>query len=81
MAAGAIGDVEESVSATLRFPNERLAAFSASFGATKVSEYRLVGTKGELAVDPASFHFFDVQSGESLLADAGRQAAHEETLP
>ena len=53
MAAGAIGDVEESVSATLRFPNERLAAFSASFGATKVSEYRLVGTKGELAVDPA----------------------------
>jgi predicted dehydrogenase len=53
MAAGAIGDVEESVSATLRFPNERLAAFTASFGATKVSEYRLVGTKGELAVDPA----------------------------
>ena len=35
----------------------------------------------QLAVDPASFHFFDVQSGESLLADAGRQAAHEETLP
>jgi glucose-fructose oxidoreductase len=53
LAAGAIGDVEESVSALLRFPNERLASFTASFGATKVSEYRLVGTKGELAVDPA----------------------------
>jgi glucose-fructose oxidoreductase len=53
VAAGAIGDVEESVSAVLRFPNERLAAFTCSFGATKVSEYRLVGTKGELAVDPA----------------------------
>jgi glucose-fructose oxidoreductase len=52
-AAGAIGDVEESVSAVLRFPNERLAAFTCSFGATKVSEYRLVGTKGELSVDPA----------------------------
>ena len=52
-AAGAIGDVEESVSAILRFSNERLAAFTCSFGATKVSEYRLVGTKGELAVDPA----------------------------
>jgi glucose-fructose oxidoreductase len=52
-AAGAIGDVEESVSALLRFPNERLASFTASFGAGKVSEYRLVGTKGELAVDPA----------------------------
>src|SRR2546421_8824011 len=35
----------------------------------------------QLAADPASFHFFDVQGGESLLADAGRQAAHEETLP
>jgi glucose-fructose oxidoreductase len=52
-AAGVIGDVEESVSAVLRFPNERLASFTASFGASKVSEYRLVGTKGELAVDPA----------------------------
>jgi glucose-fructose oxidoreductase len=52
VAAGALGDVEESVSAVLRFPNERLASFTASFGAAKVSEYRLVGTKGELAVDP-----------------------------
>jgi multiple sugar transport system ATP-binding protein len=35
-----------------------------------------------LAVDPAKFHFFDVRTGESLLlADAGRQAAHEEALP
>ena len=39
-----------------------------------------IGAPLQLAVDPASFHFFDVQSGESLLADAGRQAAHEETL-
>ena len=51
--AGVIGDVEESVSCMLRFPNERLATFTASFGATKVSEYRLVGTKGDLAVEPA----------------------------
>ncbi|HET7671687.1 MAG TPA: Gfo/Idh/MocA family oxidoreductase [Burkholderiales bacterium] len=51
--AGVLGDVEESVSCTLRFPNERLATFTASFGATKVSEYRLVGTKGDLAVEPA----------------------------
>jgi predicted dehydrogenase len=53
IAAGAIGEVEESVSAMLRFPNERIAAFTCSFGATKVSAYRLVGTKGDLAVDPA----------------------------
>src|SRR4051812_20344722 len=52
-AAGAIGDVEESVSAILRFPNERLASFTCSFGAGKVSEYRLVGTKGDLVLEPA----------------------------
>jgi multiple sugar transport system ATP-binding protein len=40
-----------------------------------------VGTPLELAVNPASFHFFDVRTGESLLlADAGREPAHEEAL-
>ena len=46
-----------------------------------------VGGSLELVVDPSGFHFFDARSGESLLApagslaDAGRQAAHEEALP
>jgi multiple sugar transport system ATP-binding protein len=40
-----------------------------------------VGRPLELVVDPARFHFFDAESGRSLLlADAGRQAAHEEAL-
>jgi multiple sugar transport system ATP-binding protein len=40
-----------------------------------------VGALLELAVNPASFHFFDVRTGESLLlADAGREPAHEEAL-
>ncbi len=51
--AGTLDEVEESVSATLRFPGERLATFTASFGTPKVSEYRLAGTKGDLAVEPA----------------------------
>jgi predicted dehydrogenase len=51
--SGSIGEVEESVSCILRFPNERIAAFSCSFGAADVSEYRVVGTKGDLAVEPA----------------------------
>lgn len=51
--AGSIGEVEESVSAVLRFPNERIAAFTCSFGAADVSEYRLVGTRGDLALEPA----------------------------
>jgi len=40
------------------------------------------GQSLELAVNPAKFHFFDVGTGESLLlADTGRQTAHEEALP
>ena len=53
MAAGTIGDVEESLSALLRFPGERLASFTCSFGAADVSEYRVVGTKGDLVLEPA----------------------------
>lgn len=46
-------DIEETVTATLRFPGERLASFTCSFGAADVSSYRIVGTKGDLALDPA----------------------------
>jgi glucose-fructose oxidoreductase len=52
-AAGTIGEVEETIAAVLRFPGERLAAFTCSFGAADVSEYRVVGTKGDLALEPA----------------------------
>src|SRR4051812_13340287 len=53
IAAGALGDVEESVAALLRFPGDRLASFVCSFGSADVSEYRVVGTKGDLTVEPA----------------------------
>ena len=45
---------EETTSAILRFPGrERLAAFTCSFGAADVSHYRVVGSKGQLVMDPA----------------------------
>lgn len=46
-------EVEEMVSATLRFPNERLATFICSFGAAPVATYHIVGTKGDLRLDQA----------------------------
>lgn len=46
-------DVPEGVAVTLRFPGQRLATFYCSFGATKVSEYRIIGTEGILTMDPA----------------------------
>ena len=45
---------EETTSAILRFPGrERLASFTCSFSAADVSNYRVVGTKGDLVMDPA----------------------------
>lgn len=46
-------EVDEMSSALLRFPGQRLAQLSVSFGAASVSEYRIVGTKGELRCEPA----------------------------
>jgi predicted dehydrogenase len=47
------GGVEEMASCILRFPDERLAAFTCSFGAADVSSYRVIGTSGDLRVEPA----------------------------
>ncbi len=46
-------EVDEMTGALLRFPQERVATFTASFGAADVSAYEVVGTKGHLRVDPA----------------------------
>lgn len=45
--------VEEMVSVTMRFPEERLATFTCSFGAAQVGRFSLFGTKGSLQADPA----------------------------
>ncbi len=46
-------EVEEMTSVILRFPNERLATFTCSFGGAKVSNYQVVGTQGDLFVESA----------------------------
>lgn len=44
--------IDASVAATLRFPSGGLAQFVASFGAAGVDNYRVVGTAGDLELDP-----------------------------
>jgi predicted dehydrogenase len=46
-------DIDESTAAVLRFDGERIAAFVTSFNADDVASYRIVGTKGQLHVNPA----------------------------
>ena len=45
--------IEEMTSVVMRFPNERSATFTCSFGATDLSRYTLIGTEGLLVSDPA----------------------------
>ena len=44
---------EEMMSVMLRFPKDRLAAFTVSFGAAPAGRYAVAGTKGTLTLDPA----------------------------
>ena len=46
-------EVDETVAATMRFKDERLATFVCSFGAADRSVYSITGTKGSVTVDPA----------------------------
>jgi glucose-fructose oxidoreductase len=46
----------EMVSAVLRFPEERLASFVCGFGEAKASAYQVIGTRGDLRMDPAYSH-------------------------
>lgn len=43
----------QTVSASLRFPGDRLASFTCSFGSASISNYRIVGTRGDLFIDNA----------------------------
>ena len=46
-------EVPETVTATMRFPKDRIASFTCSFGAADRSVYEIVGTKGSITLDPA----------------------------
>jgi glucose-fructose oxidoreductase len=66
----------EMVSAVLRFPGERLATFVCGFGEAKSSAYQVLGTKGDVRLDPAYSH-----SGERAMAVTVDGKTKETTFP
>ena len=48
-----LAEIDESTGALLRFDGERVASFVTSFNAADVGFYQIVGTKGDILVDPA----------------------------
>lgn len=51
--SGFPAEVDETTSCVLHFEGDRLATFTTSFGAADVSSYRIVGTDGDIVVQPA----------------------------
>jgi len=56
------GEIPEMVSVWLRFPAERIAQFTISYGSEAVSEYRVSGTEGDLMMTPG----FTWEKGQTL---------------
>jgi glucose-fructose oxidoreductase len=46
-------EIPETVAVIMKFPQERLASFTCSFGGADRSAYEIVGTKGSVTLDPA----------------------------
>ena len=53
--------VDEMTSVVMRFPEDRLATFTCSFGTADISRYTLIGTKGSLTADPAYEYAMGIQ--------------------
>ena len=53
--------VDEMTSVSMRFPKERLAHFTSSFGASSTATFRVVGTKGDLRMDSAYTYAGDLK--------------------
>jgi len=69
-------EVDEMTTAWLEFPGSCLATFVCSFGATDVSAYEVVGTKGYVRMDPAYEYVGDLRQN-SLLNGKSRSRRYE----
>lgn len=59
-------EVDEMTAAVLRFPGERLAQFTTSFGAADFTDYSVVGAKGSLCVENAYEYAEDITHWVSI---------------
>jgi predicted dehydrogenase len=71
---------DEMTSAILRFPGDRLAQFTASQGAADVSEFRVVGSKGDIRLDGAYGYHGKSQEFLTVAGDTAqtRTAQHDQ---
>jgi glucose-fructose oxidoreductase len=68
--------VAEMSSAVMRFPNDRLAVFTCSFGATDRDNYEVIGTKGVLKMDPGYAMSQDIKC-EIIVGEKTRKTTYK----
>lgn len=69
-------NIDEMTSAVLKFPGERLATFTSSFGAASSHHYDVFGTKGSLRVEPA-FEFAESMKHRVKIGEREREKKFE----
>ncbi|HZA53848.1 MAG TPA: Gfo/Idh/MocA family oxidoreductase, partial [Candidatus Udaeobacter sp.] len=65
-------EVDEMTTTVLWFPKQRLAHFTSSFGSADVASYQVIGTRGDLRVDPA--YEYAMSLGHRLTIDGKTRA-------
>jgi predicted dehydrogenase len=75
-------EIDEQVSALLKFPGDRLAQITCSFGAADVAACTVLGTKGRLRLDPA-FDLSDLSLEVEIGGKTRRKTwkAHDQIAP
>ncbi|MBX2987196.1 MAG: Gfo/Idh/MocA family oxidoreductase [Bdellovibrionaceae bacterium] len=68
-------EVEEMVSAVMKFPDERLASFTCSFGSAPRSRYDLVGTKGSLQLDN-SYEYAESMKMDVVINEKSKKSSY-----
>jgi glucose-fructose oxidoreductase len=71
-------EVDETTSVMMRFPKERLATFTVSFGASTSGRYELVGTKGSVTLDPA-YEYSSALEQTVMINDKAREKKYPRT--
>ena len=67
-------ECDEMTTAILRFPGDRLASFTCSFGASSRNGYRVIGTEGDLLAEPG----FDFKEDLKLRVTVDGETSEEE---
>ncbi len=73
-----LGDFDDTVAVTLRFPENRLAQFTVSYAGNDIDSYTLVGSKGSVTVSPA-FTYGKSLEYESMLGEDKKQESFKNT--